>query len=76
MSRDHLRAALAARGIETRDFFQSCARQPLITQRFGAQAACPVSEQLAATGLYLPSGLALTATQLDQVCEAIHAAVV
>ena len=73
LSRDALRAALADQGIETRDFFQSCARQPLVTRRLGVQPACPVSEHLAATGLYLPSGLALTPAQLDRVCEAIHA---
>ncbi len=73
LSRDQLRAALAARGIETRDFFQSCAGQPMVAHSIGAQAAYPVSEALAATGLYLPSGLALTATQLNYVCEAIHA---
>ena len=73
LTRDALRAALADADIETRDFFQSCARQPLVTRRLGVQPACPVSERLAATGLYLPSGLALTPAQLDRVCEAIHA---
>jgi hypothetical protein len=34
----------------------------------------PVSEQLAARGLYLPSGSGLTEGQIRTVCEAIHRA--
>ena len=73
LSRDQFRAALLALGIETRDFFQSCASQPMVRARLGDQPQCPVSERIAAAGLYLPSGLALTPAQLDQVCDAIHA---
>jgi perosamine synthetase len=72
LSRDELRRALAQRGIDTRDCFQSCAQQPLIRVRLGAQARHPNAERWAADGLYLPSGLALTAAQLERVCAAIH----
>ncbi|GMU42488.1 MAG: aminotransferase DegT [Lysobacterales bacterium] len=71
LSRDGLAAALRAQGIETRDFFESCARQPMIVQRLGAQPRCPVSEAWAASGLYLPSGLSLTPAQLERVCAAV-----
>lgn len=71
LTRDELAARVRAQGIETRDFFESCARQPLIVQRLGPQPRCPVSEQWAASGLYLPSGLALTAAQLERVCAAV-----
>ena len=32
----------------------------------------PVSERIAAQGLYLPSGLALTEEQISRVSEAVH----
>jgi len=31
----------------------------------------PVSEEIARQGLYLPSGLTLTVTQIEKVCTAI-----
>lgn len=74
LTRDELAAELREQGIETRDFFDSCARQPMIVQRLGPQPRCPVSELWAASGLYLPSGLSLTADQLDRVCSAVTAA--
>lgn len=73
LSRGQLRQALAAQGVETRDCFQSCAQQPMVRQRLGPQPRCLASERWAATGLYLPSGLALTEAQLEYVCAAIHA---
>jgi len=74
LSRDEFAKALAARGVETRPFFQSCSAQRVVVDRLGQQAACPVSAHLAATGLYLPSGLALSASQLDTVCGVIQQA--
>ena len=74
LTRDALAGALRAQGIETRDFFDSCARQPMIVERLGPQPRCPVSEAWAAGGLYLPSGLALTEAQLERVCTAVAAA--
>jgi dTDP-4-amino-4,6-dideoxygalactose transaminase len=32
-----------------------------------------VAEELAETGLYLPSGLAITEEQIREVCAAVHA---
>ena len=34
----------------------------------------PVSERIARRGLYVPSGLALSLDQIDQVSSAVHAA--
>jgi perosamine synthetase len=72
LTRDAFAAALARCGIESRPFFKSCSTQPVVVGRMGPQPSCPVSEHLAATGLYLPSGLALTAVQLDAVCDAVQ----
>ncbi|MGQ0800259.1 MAG: DegT/DnrJ/EryC1/StrS family aminotransferase [Pseudomarimonas sp.] len=72
LTRDAFAKALATRGIETRPFFQSCSAQRVVVDRLGPHALCPVSAHLAATGLYLPSGLALSASQLDRVCDVIQ----
>jgi len=32
----------------------------------------PIAERIARQGLYLPSGLALTESQLDKICEAVR----
>ncbi|MCB1609492.1 MAG: DegT/DnrJ/EryC1/StrS family aminotransferase [Xanthomonadales bacterium] len=72
LDRDQLRDALARDGIETRDFFQPCSQQPAYRERFGDCAESPVTADIARRGLYLPSGLALTAAQLDRVCAAIE----
>lgn len=71
LSKDELRAQLHDRGVDTRDFFYSSASQPVVRKLAGTQGPFPVSERLARTGLYLPSGLALTQAQLDHVCDAI-----
>lgn len=72
LSRDDLRDALGERGIDTRSFFQPCSKQPALIDMHGPQTDCPVSTRIAANGLYLPSGLALDAEQLDRVCTAIE----
>ncbi len=73
LSRDRLREALQKRGVDTRDFFYSSASQPVIRARGESSEKFPVSERLAATGLYLPSGLALTEEQLAYVCDSLRA---
>lgn len=59
MSKDACRAALKARGIDTRDMFYSPSEQPALTKRYGALGPFPRTDALARTGFYLPSGLAL-----------------
>jgi len=73
ISRDELRRALAARGIETRTFFVPLHLQPVLLERFAGQRY-PVAEELGRTGLYLPSGPTLSAEDIDCVAEAIRAA--
>ncbi|OIO55795.1 hypothetical protein AUJ46_00685 [Candidatus Peregrinibacteria bacterium CG1_02_54_53] len=72
MTRDDFRVALKERGIDTRDFFTSCAQQPAIRALGSAQGPFPVSEDIAQRGLYLPSGLALTEEQISAVISAIR----
>ena len=70
--RERLDELHAEFGIETRDFCQPCSQQPAYRERFGDCAESPVTADIARRGLYLPSGLALTAAQLDRVCAAIE----
>ncbi|MGE5305787.1 MAG: DegT/DnrJ/EryC1/StrS family aminotransferase [Alphaproteobacteria bacterium] len=64
---------LKEHGIETRPFFLGLHEQPVFHERelfLGERH--PVAERIARQGLYLPSGLALTADQIDKVCDAVH----
>jgi perosamine synthetase len=64
---------LKQREIETRPFFLGLHEQPAFHQKglfLGERH--PVSERIARQGLYLPSGLALTADQITKVCDAVH----
>jgi perosamine synthetase len=64
---------LKARGIETRPFFLGMHEQPAFhKQNLFIGEHYPVAERLARQGLYLPSGLALTEEQLQQVCETVQ----
>jgi perosamine synthetase len=58
--------ALGARGIGTRPFFWPMHEQPVL-HRMGLlkDESLPVSERIARRGFYLPSGMALTDTQID-----------
>jgi len=72
IGRDELASRLAADGIETRPFFQPMHTQPALV-RHGADATgrYPVSDRLAARGLYLPSGSDLSDDEIDRVCDRI-----
>ena len=63
---------LARRGVSTRPFFIGMHEQPVLRNRglFHNQRF-PVTERAARQGLYLPSGLNLTAQQIDCVIEAV-----
>lgn len=60
-------------GVETRPFFLGMHEQPALHRLglFGGERY-PVTERIARQGLYLPSGLALTDDQIDQVCAAVR----
>ncbi len=65
---------LASRGIGTRPFFWPMHEQPVF-RRMGTVPACggsyPAAERLARRGFYLPSGLALTTGQIDEVAATV-----
>ncbi|WP_310488214.1 DegT/DnrJ/EryC1/StrS family aminotransferase [Chamaesiphon sp. VAR_69_metabat_338] len=63
---------LAEARIGTRPFFWCMHEQPVL-QEMGlfAGAAYPVAERLARRGFYLPSGMALTNTQIDRVASVL-----
>jgi perosamine synthetase len=64
---------LAARGIGTRPFFWPMHDQPVF-RKLGlfADESHPNAERLARRGFYLPSGLALSETQIDMVAAAVR----
>ena len=72
VGRDELARRLSAEGIETRPFFQPMHAQPALL-RYGVatSGSYPVSDSLAARGLYLPSGSDLADGDIDRVCERI-----
>ena len=65
---------LAEAGVQTRPFFWPMHEQPVF-ERLGLfrQERYPVAEWLARRGLYLPSGIAITESQIDRVCDAVRA---
>jgi perosamine synthetase len=70
-----LTARLGSLGVETRPFFLGMHRQPALLQRgwFEGQDY-PIADALADHGLYLPSGVGLTDSQIDMVCDAVRRA--
>lgn len=75
MTKDALRTYLFKRGIDTRDFFYPIHVQPALRkQGLFQDDHHSVSIDLSQRGLYLPSGLAITKTQIRTVCEAVHEA--
>jgi perosamine synthetase len=64
---------LHSAGVETRPFFLGMHEQPVL-RKMGLYLAerYPVAERIARQGLYLPSGMALTAEQLDKVDFVVH----
>jgi perosamine synthetase len=74
MNAEEFARRLKNAGVETRPFFLGMHEQPAL-HRMGLFAGerYPVTDHIARQGLYLPSGLALTETQLDEVCAAVTA---
>ena len=73
MNANELADKLSDLGIQTRPFFLGMHAQPAL-QNLGLfqNEDYPVADHLSSNGLYLPSGLALTELQLEQVCDALH----
>jgi perosamine synthetase len=64
---------LRALGVETRPFFLGMHEQPVFHDMgLFLGEAYPVTEMIARKGLYIPSGLAITAEQIDLVCSAVR----
>jgi perosamine synthetase len=63
---------LKVRGVDTRPFFLGMHEQPVFHDRgLFINESYPVTERAARQGLYLPSGLALTEAQLNEVCAIV-----
>ncbi|MBI4035107.1 MAG: DegT/DnrJ/EryC1/StrS family aminotransferase, partial [Candidatus Chisholmbacteria bacterium] len=73
LQRDHLAKTLARQGIETRHFFIPLHLQPaFIKLGLFKNESYPVAEDLSDHGLCLPSGLAITDTQIRTVCQLVR----
>jgi perosamine synthetase len=70
LSRDELRARLAADGIETRTFFVPIHVQPAYADAFAGRRF-PTAERLGARGLYLPSGALMREADVARVVDAV-----
>jgi perosamine synthetase len=74
IDRDQLRAALAARGIDSRPYFPPIHLQPFYRERFGFRPGMfPHTEAAGAALLALPFHGNLAAEDIDYVCEAVAA---
>jgi perosamine synthetase len=63
---------LEALGVETRPFFLGMHEQPVLKKKgLFKNEKYPVAERIARQGLYLPSGLALSESQINQVCDSV-----
>ncbi|AFY34234.1 DegT/DnrJ/EryC1/StrS aminotransferase family protein [Calothrix sp. PCC 7507] len=63
---------LAQHKIGTRPFFWCMHEQPVFrNKRLFDGVSCPVAERIARRGFYIPSGMALTDVQIEQVVEII-----
>lgn len=64
---------LARKGIGTRPFFWPLHLQPVLKKRgLASGETLPVAEKLGNRGFYLPSGLALTADQIDKAAHGLR----
>lgn len=69
---DELARRMREYGVETRPFFLGMHEQPVFRRRgLFLGESYPVAERIARLGLYLPSGLGLTESQLIRVSESV-----
>ena len=63
---------LQQQGVDSRPFFFPLHRQPLLAfYSLADQRALPVAERLGAQGIYLPSFVGMTDTEIQQCAEAL-----
>jgi perosamine synthetase len=66
-------ARMQAKGIGTRPFFWPMHEQPILRQMgFFSGVSCPVAERIARRGFYIPSGVALTYDQAEEVARTVR----
>jgi perosamine synthetase len=64
---------MGAKGIGTRAFFWPMHEQPVFCKmRLFDGISCPVAERIARRGFYVPSGVALSRDQAEQVAQALR----
>jgi perosamine synthetase len=64
---------LGSKGIGNRPFFWNLHEQPVLKKMgFYEKEVCPNAEKMARRGFYIPSGLAITEEQINEVCNAIR----
>jgi len=64
---------LLEREVQTRPFFVGMHDQPVLRDLgLFEDEEYPISDRISRQGLYLPSGMALTESQLDQVCDVVR----
>lgn len=67
---------LKERGIESRPGFTPFNRQKVAKDRgLASDGDCPVANRIGERSFYVPSGIMLTETQVDEVCNALIAAI-
>ena len=70
---EELMRRLKEKGIGTRPFFWPMHEQPVFREMgLFEDVSCPVAERMARKGFYIPSGLALTDSQIETVAETLH----
>ncbi len=72
MSRDELMRELEKKGVETRTFFIPMHVQPVfLNMGLFKGESYPVAEDLARTGMYLPSSSGLKEEEIKYVCDVV-----
>lgn len=63
---------LSSLGIGTRPFFWGMHEQPILNKMgFGLHSICPVTEKISRKGFYLPSGMAISLNQIEEVAKSL-----
>jgi perosamine synthetase len=68
---DKLAAYLASQGIGTRRIYPALSTQKIYQNSKASQGVYPVSQKMAATGLWLPSASTLTDHMINRICKLI-----
>jgi perosamine synthetase len=73
LSRPEVLTQLKAKGVDTRTHFYPLHQQPVLAEQvLNDDALYPVATKLSKSCFYLPSGLAITNQQIEQVSTALH----